>query len=139
MGRSRGSGDSLDPDGPTHVLRPNGAFRNRLSDCFLANTCRSEDYKWTIQDHLTTALRYLQLSTSTPSSKINIYEHLRVLILAPCFRFKMCDYTQVEYSCGHLRYTVRAWCVKYQETHKRCPANVVAIVRTFNSPLVTKS
>ncbi|EON66801.1 hypothetical protein W97_06203 [Coniosporium apollinis CBS 100218] len=39
----------------------------------------------------------------------------------------MCDYTQVEYSCGHLRYTVRAWCVKYQETHKRCPANVVAI------------
>lgn len=57
----------------------------------------------------------------------------------------MCDYTKVEYACGHLRYTVRAWCkrdlpdlteetkltclagFKYQETHKRCPANVVAI------------
>lgn len=22
----------------------------------------------------------------------------------------MCDYTQVEYGCGHLRWTVRAWC-----------------------------
>jgi hypothetical protein len=22
----------------------------------------------------------------------------------------MCDYTQVEYACGHLRFTVRAWC-----------------------------
>lgn len=28
---------------------------------------------------------------------------------------KMCDYTQVEYACGHLRYTVRAWC-KSQST-----------------------
>jgi hypothetical protein len=41
--------------------------------------------------------------------------------------FPMCDYTQVEYACGHLRYTVKAWCVKYQETHKRCPANVIAM------------
>lgn len=39
----------------------------------------------------------------------------------------MCDYTQVEYACGHLRYTVKAWCTKYQETQKRCPANVIAI------------
>ncbi|KAF2709202.1 hypothetical protein K504DRAFT_406116 [Pleomassaria siparia CBS 279.74] len=39
----------------------------------------------------------------------------------------MCDYTQVHYKCAHLRYIVRAWCTKYQETHKRCPANVVAI------------
>ncbi|OCL00409.1 uncharacterized protein K441DRAFT_535501 [Cenococcum geophilum 1.58] len=39
----------------------------------------------------------------------------------------MCDYTQVHYKCTHLRYTVRAWCTKYQETQKRCPANVVAI------------
>jgi hypothetical protein len=39
----------------------------------------------------------------------------------------MCDYTQVEYKCGHLRYTVKSWCTKYQETHKRCPANVVAM------------
>ncbi|KAF2400953.1 hypothetical protein EJ06DRAFT_476391 [Trichodelitschia bisporula] len=39
----------------------------------------------------------------------------------------MCDYTQVEYACGHLRYTVKAWCTRYQETHRRCPANVIAI------------
>ncbi|KAF2213859.1 hypothetical protein CERZMDRAFT_95889 [Cercospora zeae-maydis SCOH1-5] len=38
----------------------------------------------------------------------------------------MCDYTKVEYACNHLRYTVRYWCRKYQDTHKRCPANVVA-------------
>jgi hypothetical protein len=45
---------------------------------------------------------------------------------------QMCDYTQVEYACGHQRYTVKAWCVKYQETHKRCPANVIAMsVATF--------
>ncbi|KAF2271571.1 uncharacterized protein EI97DRAFT_262644 [Westerdykella ornata] len=39
----------------------------------------------------------------------------------------MCDYTQVQYKCSHLRYIVRAWCTKYQETHKRCPVNVIAI------------
>ncbi|KAF1998263.1 hypothetical protein P154DRAFT_524179 [Amniculicola lignicola CBS 123094] len=39
----------------------------------------------------------------------------------------MCDYTQVHYKCSHLRYTVRAWCTKYQETHKRCPPNVIAM------------
>ncbi|EMC98501.1 hypothetical protein BAUCODRAFT_67388 [Baudoinia panamericana UAMH 10762] len=39
----------------------------------------------------------------------------------------MCDYTQVEYKCGHLRFTVRAWCVRYQETHVRCAPNIVAI------------
>ncbi|KAM0716596.1 hypothetical protein Q7P37_008041 [Cladosporium fusiforme] len=44
----------------------------------------------------------------------------------------MCDYTQVEYACGHLRFTVRAWCIKYQETHKRCPPNVVAIEYRLN-------
>ncbi|KAH8790876.1 hypothetical protein F5882DRAFT_324239 [Hyaloscypha sp. PMI_1271] len=39
----------------------------------------------------------------------------------------MCDYTQVEFRCGHVRYTVRAWCTKYETTHKRCPPSVVAI------------
>jgi hypothetical protein len=41
------------------------------------------------------------------------------------FAHTMCDYTQVEYSCGHLRYTVKAWCVKYQQTQKRCGPNIV--------------
>jgi hypothetical protein len=39
----------------------------------------------------------------------------------------MCDYTQVEFRCGHVRYTVRAWCTNYETTHKRCPPTVVAI------------
>lgn len=39
----------------------------------------------------------------------------------------MCDYTQVEYACGHLRYIVKAWCTTYPETQKRCPLNVVAM------------
>lgn len=55
----------------------------------------------------------------------------------------MCDYTKVQYACNHLRYTVRYWCkslvsfrriiadiregTRYQETHKRCPANVVEV------------
>jgi hypothetical protein len=39
----------------------------------------------------------------------------------------MCDYTQVEFRCGHVRYTVRAWCTNYETTHKRCPPSVVAI------------
>ena len=37
----------------------------------------------------------------------------------------MCDYKQVEYACGHLRYIVKAWCTTYQETQKRCPLNVI--------------
>ncbi|KAK8195587.1 hypothetical protein HDK77DRAFT_480081 [Phyllosticta capitalensis] len=44
----------------------------------------------------------------------------------------MCDYTQVNYKCSHLRFTVRAWCTKYQETHRRCPANVVAVEYRLN-------
>ncbi|PMD55359.1 uncharacterized protein K444DRAFT_538435 [Hyaloscypha bicolor E] len=38
----------------------------------------------------------------------------------------MCDYTQVEFRCGHVRYTVRAWCGNYETTHKRCPPSVVS-------------
>lgn len=45
----------------------------------------------------------------------------------PPFLTDMCDYTQVQYKCNHLRYVVRAWCTRYQETHKRCPANIVAM------------
>ncbi|RMZ67642.1 hypothetical protein GMOD_00001598 [Pyrenophora seminiperda CCB06] len=40
----------------------------------------------------------------------------------------MCDYTQVQYKCTHVRYVVRAWCTKYQTTHVRCPANVTAVL-----------
>jgi hypothetical protein len=39
----------------------------------------------------------------------------------------MCDYTQVEFRCGHCRYTVRAWCIVYETTHIRCRPNVVAV------------
>lgn len=56
----------------------------------------------------------------------------------------MCEWNQVEYSCGHIRYTVRSWCKyekhsgrlvklklagsKYPDTHVRCPVIVVAVV-----------
>ncbi|KAF2002134.1 hypothetical protein P154DRAFT_431479 [Amniculicola lignicola CBS 123094] len=39
----------------------------------------------------------------------------------------MCDYTEIRYSCNGVRYQVKAWCTKYQETHRRCPTNVVTI------------
>lgn len=45
----------------------------------------------------------------------------------PSPKVNMCDYTQVEFRCGHVRYTVRAWCTNYETTHKRCPPSVVAI------------
>ena len=56
----------------------------------------------------------------------------------------MCDYTKVSYQCGHVRYLVKAWCVRYQQTQQRCPPNVVATyvtaVSSFGlrwSPLLT--
>ena len=39
----------------------------------------------------------------------------------------MCDYTQVEFRCGHVRYIISAWYTNYETTHKHCPPNVVAI------------
>ncbi|KAH8722765.1 hypothetical protein GQ44DRAFT_622112 [Phaeosphaeriaceae sp. PMI808] len=39
----------------------------------------------------------------------------------------MCDHTLVQYKCTHVRFIVKTWCTKYQETHKRCRANVVAM------------
>ena len=37
--------------------------------------------------------------------------------------------TQVTYQgCGHVRYIVKAWCTRYQQTHERCPPNVVAVL-----------
>lgn len=44
---------------------------------------------------------------------------------------EMCNYTHVAYSCGHCRYTVRAWCEDYEKTHKRCPLHVVAIEKRY--------
>jgi hypothetical protein len=40
----------------------------------------------------------------------------------------MYDYIQVEYKYGYLRYTVKVWCVKYQDTYKRCPPNIIAML-----------
>ncbi|PVH68609.1 hypothetical protein DL98DRAFT_440850 [Cadophora sp. DSE1049] len=38
----------------------------------------------------------------------------------------MCDYTKVNFRCGHRRYIVRAWCKSYEVTHKKCPPKVKA-------------
>ncbi|KAG9239716.1 hypothetical protein BJ875DRAFT_1208 [Amylocarpus encephaloides] len=43
----------------------------------------------------------------------------------------MCNYTQVEFRCGHVRWTVRAWCTNYETTHIRCPPSIVAIEFRF--------
>ncbi|PGH18616.1 hypothetical protein AJ79_00395 [Helicocarpus griseus UAMH5409] len=37
----------------------------------------------------------------------------------------MCDYKEVEHLCGHKSHLVYAWCVVYQQSHKRCPPNVI--------------
>ncbi|KAH8647258.1 hypothetical protein BX600DRAFT_518532 [Xylariales sp. PMI_506] len=36
----------------------------------------------------------------------------------------MCDYTQVQYYCDHLRFRVQRWCSSYERTHKVCPPRV---------------
>ncbi|KAH6673242.1 hypothetical protein B0J14DRAFT_66824 [Halenospora varia] len=46
----------------------------------------------------------------------------------------MCNYTQVEFRCGHVRYTVRAWCHVYESTHIRCKPQVVAIEFRLQEP-----
>ena len=45
---------------------------------------------------------------SIPIVQIGTFPTLPVI--AERKRSMMCDYTQVEYACGHLRFTVRAWC-----------------------------
>ncbi|KAK3367343.1 hypothetical protein B0T24DRAFT_682477 [Lasiosphaeria ovina] len=37
----------------------------------------------------------------------------------------MCDFTQIEYACGHFRWIASLWCSKYRQTHERCEPNVV--------------
>ena len=49
------------------------------------------------------------------------------LVFIPNSQVRMCNYTQVEFECGHRRYTVRAWCTNYETTHRRCPPAVVAV------------
>ncbi|KAH8594791.1 hypothetical protein B0O99DRAFT_513371 [Bisporella sp. PMI_857] len=51
----------------------------------------------------------------------------------------MCDFTQVEFKCGHARFTVRAWCQTYETTHKRCPPKVVAIEFRYGSLIFPNS
>ncbi|KAK0103763.1 hypothetical protein ONS95_005766 [Cadophora gregata] len=57
----------------------------------------------------------------TPTFRLSFRTHTRKK------RVIMCNYTQVEYECGHRRYTVRAWCTNYETTHRRCPPTVVAV------------
>jgi len=81
--------------------------------------------------------KFLKRSFSPFSSRLLHYHHFRAHRFqfgcdSPLLRlhlpfFTMCDYTQVEYSCGHKRFTVKAWCIKYQQTQKRCLPNVIAM------------
>lgn len=64
-----------------------------------------------------------------PTSIALLFSNVRYIFLEKWMSevIVMCDYIQVQYKCGHLRFIVKAWCVKYQETHIRCPVNVVAL------------
>ncbi|KAI3530812.1 hypothetical protein CABS01_16777 [Colletotrichum abscissum] len=33
----------------------------------------------------------------------------------------MCNYTEREFHCGHVRWIVSKWCPLYTRTHRRCP------------------
>ena len=37
----------------------------------------------------------------------------------------MCDFTQIEFKCGHVRYTSCGKCEPYRSTGRRCPLRVV--------------
>ena len=39
----------------------------------------------------------------------------------------MCDFTQIEYRCFHLRYIVRSWCATQQESHTWFLLSIVAM------------
>ncbi|WDK22008.1 hypothetical protein CGRA01v4_13298 [Colletotrichum graminicola] len=36
----------------------------------------------------------------------------------------MCNYTQREFSCNHVRWIVSRWCPLYARTQRRCPPHV---------------
>lgn len=40
----------------------------------------------------------------------------------------MCDHTKLNYECGHSVYRVKAWCVKYQDTHVPCGSNPIEML-----------
>ena len=63
---------------------------------------------------------------SKPARSIRYVLHYRKHRVSLC-KGKMCDYSEVTYQCGHVRYLVLAWCIRYQQTHERCPPNVVRI------------
>ena len=50
------------------------------------------------------------------------------IVLSLLLRSKMCEWTQVHFRCGHLRYTVRAWCANYERTHRRYNMDCECIV-----------
>lgn len=85
-------------------------------------TKRIEKVHGSLYHDLTLANHHLRTQNNTVTEcppKLRTFEQLNTT--------EMCDYTQVHYKCSHLRYIVRAWCTRYQETHRRCPVNVVAM------------
>ena len=77
--------------------------------------------------HNSTRFQVLQPKLSVQKTKFSPPRDSPKTHFTPPCTVIMCNYTQVEYRCGHVRYTVRAWCTNYETTHKRCPPSVVAI------------
>jgi hypothetical protein len=85
---------------------------------FYSNTAATEPFSQEEKSHSTPAHTFPGSTHTSPRPSHSLKQSLLSI---------MCDYTQVEFRCGHVRYTVRAWCTNYETTHKRCPPSVVAI------------
>lgn len=79
--------------------------------------CCTVTIVWATRDLVSSLIRDSSHSSicrpQAPSYSIDIFSSEQVRT-RPSFRdqhtIDMCEYTKVEYACGHLRYTVRAWC-----------------------------
>jgi hypothetical protein len=83
--------------------------------------------------------RFLHISSPNPFS----HQAIRPFIQCTCLTQSigqqnnpqiMCEYTQVEFRCPHVRYTVRAWCIEYETTHICCRPQVVAVEFQYGIP-----
>ena len=71
-----------------------------------------------------TALNSLQYAFSYPYFRPSGPSGSRFILWRRGYCGTMCDYTQVNYECGHVRYVVKAWCTRYQETWETVEARL---------------
>lgn len=127
---------------PRRGICPVGAIGNRIRWCESTRKldppsfvlpCRRQSFLNHSARASSSTEHPLSTTTITPATQHRhpFYTNLVLLL------HDMCDYTKRTYQCGHVRFVVKAWCVRYQQTHERCPPNVVAtfvITKSFFSP-----